>query len=228
MGQPQKLNYADFELSGREQAWLDQVNAGLAISMVDGVYSIKKPTQKAWYVVYTNPRCEGRAEKGFLEKGFGSYVPKSVEWRKPVKRGRKKLALDRRLVRPLLTRYVFIELPVSERGDVPFGLVRAIDGVQEFVGTCDGPIVLPPAVVTSIRKREARGEFDRTVKGKKGVIAPKWAAIGGVVRVADGPFASFCGMIKELFPHDEVEVEINIFGRMIPVKFGLDQVEKVR
>jgi transcriptional antiterminator NusG len=49
---------------------------------------------------------------------------------------------------------------------------------------------------------------------------------GETVKVIEGPFASFQGMIKE-FKGDKIEVEIKIFGRNTPVTLTLNQIEKI-
>ena len=53
--------------------------------------------------------------------------------------------------------------------------------------------------------------------------------VGESVRVTEGPFADFNGVIEEVnYDRNKLRVTVTIFGRATPVELGFDQVEKVQ
>ncbi|MTH96655.1 transcription termination/antitermination protein NusG [Roseibium sp. RKSG952] len=106
----------------------------------------------AWYVVRTNPNCEGRAKTAMREAGFEPYCPMGRHERRC---GRARRRVD--VKRPLFCRYVFVGLdPASP----PFGAVRRIDGVREFVGIDGTPVRIPWACIEALQCAEDMGVFD--------------------------------------------------------------------
>ena len=78
-----------------------------------------------------------------------------------------------------------------------------------------------------ISDREAQRILDRI---QEGVEKPKPKILfepGEVVRVIDGPFADFNGVVEEVnYEKDRLRVAVTIFGRSTPVELGFGQVEK--
>lgn len=238
-----------FVMSPECQLFVAQFKEGGAQFMppIEDAYTIKLATKKKWFVIYTNPKCEMRALKGFKAKGIGGYTPLSVDWRKQSRRDIHQKKDKVEIKRALMTRYALVELPVIERvvggqtiEEVPFGLARAIDGVREFVGTSQGPITVSPEIVGAIREREDAGEFNNTapkaitqtqgkiaVHGAPTVMVPKWVDIGAMASVTNGPFAGFITMIEEILPKEMVKVGITVFGRHNSVEMGLDNLKEV-
>lgn len=62
----------------------------------------------------------------------------------------------RRVQKPLLPRYVFISMPVAH-DQTPFGVVGAINGVLEFVGSQNGPVIVGDQVVELLKERRLTG-----------------------------------------------------------------------
>ena len=206
--------------------------------MIDDIYSVNVPGKRwCWFVVYTAPKLERRVCRDADGRGLSSYTPESKDWRKQSTRDKHQKSPKVEVVRPLFTRYAFVRLPAREvkleKGgvrlmEIPFGVLSTIEGVQELVGTCDGPVMVPDDIVAKIRAKQERGEFDKTKQvGKKNTIAPKWMNNGVEVVVKQGPFATFMAMIEEILPNDRIRVELSIFGRVSRVELGLDQVSRV-
>ena len=113
--------------------------------------------------------------------------------------------------------YVLVKM---ELNDESYHLIKDTPKVTGFLGTDNKPIPIT---------EEEAGRILHQVQ--EGVERPKPSVtfeIGEQVRVADGPFASFNGLVEEV---DEerarLKVAVSIFGRATPVELEYAQVEKL-
>lgn len=115
--------------------------------------------------------------------------------------------------------YVLIE--ASLVGEVPH-VIKNVNGVIGFLGTEKGgnPVPLRLSEVNRIL-----GKVDELAESEEESTVP--FVVGEVVKVTDGPFNSFSGIIEEI--NDEkkkLKVMVKIFGRKTPLELGFMQVEK--
>jgi transcriptional antiterminator NusG len=107
-------------------------------------------------------------------------------------------------------------------GDDAWFTVRNTPGVTGFVGSPTKPIPLSRREVERIlgvRKEEEAKAEPR--------FKPAWD-VGEQVRVVDGPFADFNGIIEEInVDQSKVRVLVNIFGRETPVELSFEQIIKI-
>jgi transcriptional antiterminator NusG len=113
--------------------------------------------------------------------------------------------------------YVLVKMDLN---DETYHLIKATPKVTGFLGTENKPIPITD---------DEAGRILQQVQ--EGVERPKPSVtfeIGEQVRVADGPFASFNGLVEEV---DEerarLKVAVSIFGRATPVELEYAQVEKL-
>jgi transcriptional antiterminator NusG len=172
-----------------------------------------------WYIVHAYSNFENKvaasireyaAQRGLTEKFEEILVP--TEQVIEVRRGRKVNA-----ERKFFPGYVLVKCDLTD--DV-FHLIKNTAKVTGFLGADNKPMAISEA------------EADR-IKGQvaEGVEHPKASIIfevGEKVRVTDGPFASFEGLVEEVDEgRSRVKVAVSIFGRATPVELEYTQVEKM-
>tara|TARA_R100000541_G_scaffold27808_1_gene37137 strand:- start:1172 stop:1867 length:696 start_codon:yes stop_codon:yes gene_type:complete len=128
-----------------------------------------------------------------------------------VRRG-KKVTTERRF----MPGYVLVHMEMSDRG---YHLINSINRVTGFLGPQGRPMPMRDAEVTAILGRVQEGEE-----------APRTLIhfeVGEKVKVADGPFEDFDGMIEEVDDENQrLKVSVSIFGRETPVELEFTQVNK--
>lgn len=161
-----------------------------------------------WFVLQTNPNCEGKAVHGLLERGFVAYTPYSIRWHRPAasrtnpnpKRIPKKT--------PLLRGYVFVAIC----GLQSHYTVRSVDGVKGFVmGTNGRPFQIPCAAVETFMDREDEGEFDKT-RSDKPVYRPD-----DKLKITGGPFKGHVATMLESLEDGKLRVMLEglFHGKMM-------------
>jgi|SRR5690606_2757227 transcriptional antiterminator NusG len=174
---------------------------------------------KRWYIVHAYSNFENKvaesireqAKQRHLEHLFDEIlVPK--EKVTEVRRGRKVDA-----ERKFFPGYVLVKCDLT---DEVFHLIKNTPKVTGFLGADNKPM--------PIRDSEAEHILQQV---QEGIERPKPSVsfeIGEQVRVADGPFASFNGVVEEVDDaRSRVKVAVSIFGRATPVELEFGQVEKL-
>lgn len=171
-----------------------------------------------WYVVHTYSGYEHKVKKGLEEKIkslklhdlFGEIlVP--AESVVEMKNG-----VEKTSTRNFFPGYILVRMVLN---DETWHIVRAVPKVTGFVGGGKTPPPVPDEEVARITK-----EID------EGKLKPKPKATfekGESVRVVDGPFTNFNGIVDEVKPEKaKLKVLVSIFGRATPVELSFMQVEK--
>lgn len=174
---------------------------------------------KKWYVVHTQTGSEEKAKLGLdariaeseLKDNF-SQVLIPTEQISEKRSGKMKISQ-----RKFFPGYILIEMELNEK---TWLLVKTTPGVTGFIGSGRVPSALTSEEVENILKRTQ----DAQVKPSPKVTFE----IGEPVRVIDGPFMNFNGVVDEvLTDKQKIKVSVSIFGRATPVDLEYWQVEKV-
>lgn len=172
-----------------------------------------------WYVVHAYSGFENlvvnslkdRIARSGLQDKFGEILVPTEEVVE-MREGQK-----RKSDRKFFPGYVLVQM---EMDDATWHLVKDVPKVMGFIGgTSDKP--------AAITEKEAQTILQRV---HEGVDKPRPKVLfepGEVVRVTDGPFNDFNGVVEEVnYEKNRLRVAVLIFGRSTPVELEFGQVEK--
>ena len=172
---------------------------------------------KKWYVIHTYSGHEERVKKNleqrvkFMDTGTEiAQVVIPTEEEIEVKAGRR-----RNVTRKILPGYVLVNMKMDE---VTWSIVRNTPGVTGFVGSGNTPTPLQEKEVGEILKQMSAEAPKVKVGFRKGQS----------VRVTDGPFIDFVGVVDEINTEKgKVKVLLSLFGQETPVELDFLQIDKL-
>lgn len=173
--------------------------------------------QKNWFVIHTYSGYEERVKRNLEQRAkfmdseeeiLQVIIPTEEEIE--VRGGQR-----RNVTKKILPGYVLVQMRMT---DQTWGIVRNTPGVTGFVSSGSKPVPLREEEVNQILKQMAA----EAPKVKVGFRQ------GQSVRVIDGPFIDFMGMVDEInVGKGKVKVLLSLFGRETPVELDFLQVEKL-
>jgi transcriptional antiterminator NusG len=174
---------------------------------------------KRWYVVHAYSGFENQVKRSLLDRikragmedMFGEILVPTEEVVE-MREGQK-----RRSERKFFPGYVLVQM---EMNDDTWHLIKDAPKVMGFIGgTSDRPAPISDKEADSILQRVQEGQD----KPRPKVLFEP----GEVVRVIDGPFNDFNGVVEEVnYEKNRLRVSVLIFGRSTPVELEFGQVEK--
>lgn len=211
-GEPEK---AEKRRTGRKADGASAISAA-GEAAAAGEEGLKKGMR--WYVVHTYSGRENKVRETIerlirnsgQQERFGKVLVATEEVAE-MKKGKKKVSQ-----RKLFPSYILIEMEMSEEA---WGLIENVPGVTHFVGGVKKPFPIPKKDVDRILGR---------MEKKEGIVPEVPFTLGEHVRVVDGPFADFTGVVDEINPErGKVKVLVSIFGRETPVELDFLQVKLI-
>ena len=172
-----------------------------------------------WYIVHAYSNFERKVAESIKERAAAAGLSElfeevlvPMEEVVEMRRGRK-VSSERKF----FPGYVLVKMDLT---DEVYHLIKNTPKVTGFLGTDKKPMPISDA------------EADRILhQVQEGIERPKPAVsfeVGEQVRVSDGPFASFNGVVEEVDEaRSRVKVAVSIFGRATPVELEFGQVEKL-
>lgn len=182
----------------------------------------KKPKKRArWYVIQARSNYEKRVQAAVKEQAIMTglddliedvVIP--VEQVVEVKKGQKVKS-----ERKFYPGYVLVKAQMT---DEVWILIKGTTHVIGFVGAESGRKPLPISQAEADRMLK---QMEEGVEKEKPVMDIE---VGQEIRVLDGPFATFQGLVEEVDEiHSKLKVSVSIFGRTTPIELDYVQVEKL-
>lgn len=176
------------------------------------------PMAKRWYVIHTYSGYEAKVKASIEERlramGLQDKISQIVVPMgrvEEIKGGKKKVS-----PRKFFPGYILVEMDIT---DETWHLIKNIPKVTGFLGDQMSPTPLSDIEVQSILAHMK----EDTDKPKPKFMFEK----GEDVRIIDGPFVNFSGVIDEVnTDRGKLKVMVSIFGRATPVELEFIQVEK--
>ena len=173
-----------------------------------------------WYVVNVYSGSEKKVAESIREQALLKKMDDRIlevlvptEQVEEVRKGGKKVNAEHKF----FPGYILVKMEMSEDA---WHVVKDTPRVSGFLGSHNKP--------QPITEREVKRIMEQLEEGIKHPVTQVCFEVGEQVRVNDGPFASFVGVVEEVDTEkSRLKVSVSIFGRYTPVDLEFNQVEKV-
>ena len=172
-----------------------------------------------WYVVHAYSNFENKVKQALEDRiereGLGQYLGKILVPTEEVIEMR--MGQQRKSERKFFPGYVLVQMELT---DETWHLVKDVPRVLGFIGgTSDRP--------APISEKEAMSILNRVEDGVNKPRPKVLFEVGEVIRVNDGPFKDFNGVVEEVnYEKNKLKISVLIFGRSTSVELAFGQVEK--
>ena len=185
---------------------------------------MKDAMKSQWFVIHTlsgqEQKVKESIEKRLKAEEMGEYINEvlvPMEKVAEVRSGKKTVSN-----RKLYPGYVFVDIILLDENqrviEKPWYFIRETPGIIGFVGG-DRPTPTSAEEIATIKEQISESEDTERPKVH--------FEVGETVKINDGPFLNFSGVIEEIEPDKgKLKVTVNIFGRNTPVELEYWQVEK--
>jgi transcriptional antiterminator NusG len=173
--------------------------------------------EKRWYVIHTYSGYEDRVKTNLEQRIKSMNVQDEISQivvpteREVEIRGGQRHNVERKLV----PGYILVQMKMTNE---TWGVVRDTPGVTGFVGLANEPLPLEEEEAENILRRTRKETHQLRVS----------FSVGEKIRLIEGPFADFIGIIDDInLEKGKVKVLASFFGRETPIEVDLVQVERL-
>ena len=194
--------------------------AGAEVAVDEAPQVVEEPEPddgRAWFFIHTYSGYENKVKNyldqrietmGMQDRIFRVVVPTEDEVE--IRNGQRRTTKRR-----IFPGYILVQMLMD---DESWYAVRNTPGVTGFVGTGAKPVPLSQEEVDKILKRMETEQPRIKVHFR----------VGETVRIAEGPFVDFMGVVDDLYPErGKVRILVSLFGRDTPVEMDFMQVESI-
>ena len=172
-----------------------------------------------WYVVHVFSGSEKKVAEALKDqiehKGMGELIKEVLVPTEEVIEVKRGVRVNSE--RKFFPGYILVQMDLD---DDTWHFVKSQPRVSGFLGSKGKPI--------PITEKEAQQLLNQITEGIERPRASVVYEIGEQVRVSDGPFSSFNGMVEEVDEEKaRLKVSVSIFGRSTPIDLEYSQVEKI-
>jgi len=163
---------------------------------------------KRWYLVYAKPRQESVAQTQLARQGYETYLPRVCQYSK---RGGRRIAA----IGPMFPRYLFIHLDSRFDNWAP---IRSTLGVVSLVRFGQHAAQVPDKLVTLLRGREDEQGIQ--------ILPTEEYRPGTRVRIAEGSFAGYEGVLLARGGRERVVLLLEILGKFTRAVVDIGAIER--
>ncbi|HJK87019.1 MAG TPA: transcription termination/antitermination protein NusG [Candidatus Megaira endosymbiont of Nemacystus decipiens] len=171
-----------------------------------------------WYILYTasgtekkvKRKIEEQVQKNQMSDDFEDIIVPVIEV--PEIRKGKKVVAEKKM----MSGYILIKMNMTDKA---WHLVKSVPGAVGFLGSKNKP--------QPLNNQEAETMFEQLQMHAKSASEASVYNAGDKVRVIDGPFDTFSGVIEEVdMLNQTVKVSFLIFGKATPIELNFNQIKK--
>jgi len=178
----------------------------------------EKVVKKEWYIVHVltgfeekvKHIIEEKIKQSRLEDKFGEITIPRRKVSKLAKNG-KSVIMEKRLY----PGYILVKM---EESDETMNLIASTPHIVGFLGSKSAHSISEEEVQKILNIMGKKVDIEKELPYQK----------GDVIRIIDGPFTDFSGVVKEIYPdRQRIKVMVTIFGRSTPVELSVYQVQAI-
>lgn len=159
---------------------------------------------RSWYLIYTKPRSEQKAQRNLADQGFETYLPL---FHSKVRKGAR--------LKALFPNYLFIRLDKKTDNWAP---IRSTPGVSKFVRFGPVPAMVPDSFIQVLQQNEDTDGYQ--------LMANPVFQTGDKVRILDGALAGLEAVFGMAKGSDRALVLLDIVGKLTRVELETNRLER--